>query len=194
VGSEEPAAEWAIRRTTSLADVGILLGVPGIGQRVPAWRRVSDRNFAAAVYGSVLAAAVVASLDVGDVGAVVMTASLGGTMAVFYLSHVWSEAISDRMHDPRPYSWARLRAVALWHWPMLPAATGPLLSLALADLGVWSRATAVTVALAISVVQLVGWGIAVGRRTFESWPAALLTGLADGLLGVALVVLKSLVH
>ena len=168
--------------------------MPGIGQHIPEWRRVGDRNYAAAVYGSVLAAAVVASLDLGAVGAVVMTESLAVTMVVFWIAHVWSEAVSDRMHDPRPYSWTRLRAVARWHWPLLQSAIGPLVALALADLGVWSRSTAVTVALAISVAQLVGWGVAVGRRTFERWPAALLTGLVDGLLGVAIVALKTLVH
>ena len=77
---------------------------------------------------------------------------------------------------------------------MLESAIGPLIALALADLGVWARGTAVTVALAISVAQLVGWGIVVGRRTFDSWPAALLSGAVDGLLGLALVVLKTLVH
>lgn len=166
----------------------------GAEQRIPRWRRAGSRNFAAAVYGSVLAAAVVASLDIGDVGALVMTESLAGTMGVFWLSHVWAEAVGDRMLDPRPYSWVRLRAVAAWHLPMLQAALGPLLALALADLGVWSQATAVTVALATSVAQLVGWGIAVGRRTFDSWPAALLTGVVDGMLGAALIVLKTLVH
>lgn len=168
--------------------------VPGIGQHVPAQRRDGERNYAAAVYGSILAAAVVASLDIGEVSDIVMTEALAGTMVVFWLAHVWSEAINDRMHDPRPYDRARLRAVARWHWPMLQSAIGPLLALALADIGVWSKATAVTVALAISVAQLVGWGIAVGRRTFDSWPPALLTGLVDGMLGIAIVVLKTLVH
>lgn len=151
-------------------------------------------DFAAAVYGSILAAAVVASLDLGDVAAPAMTVSLGGTMVVFWLSHVWADAVADRMRDGRPYAWGQLRAAATWHWPMLEAALGPLLALALADLGVWVRETAVTIALAISVVQLVGWGIVVGRRTFDSWPAALLSGAVDGLLGLALVVLKTLVH
>jgi hypothetical protein len=102
--------------------------------------------------------------------------------------------MADRMHDARPYSLERLRIVARWHWPMLQAATGPLIALALADLGVWSQSKAVNVALALSVAQLVGWGIVVGRRTFASWPLALLTGVIDGMLGMALVVLKTLVH
>jgi hypothetical protein len=166
----------------------------GSEAQAPGWRGGTNGNFAAAVYGSILAAAVVASLDVGDVGSRAMTLSLAGTMLVFWLAHVWSEAIADRMQDPRPYSWRRLRAVAAWHWPMIQAAFGPLLALLLADLGAVSLATGVTLALAISVAQLIGWGIAIGRRTFDSWPAALLSGAVDGLLGVGLIALKTLVH
>jgi len=190
LGSEEPVTEWAIRRITkNTPDMPL-----GSGAQAPSWRGGTNGNFAAAVYGSILAAGVVASLDVGHVSSGGMTIALGGTMLVFWLAHVWSEAIADRMHDPRPYSLQRLRAVAAWHWPMIQAAFGPLVALVLADVGAWSRATAVTVALLISVVQLVGWGIAVGRRTFESWPAALVSGAVDGLLGVLLIALKTLVH
>jgi hypothetical protein len=166
----------------------------GSEAQVPSWRGGTNGNFAAAVYGSILAAGVVASLDLGHVTSGEMTLALAGTLFVFWLAHVWSEAIADRMQDPRPYSWGRLRAVAVWHWPMVQAALGPLAALLLADLKVWSLATAVTVALLISIAQLVGWGVAVGRRTFDSWPAALLSGAVDGLLGVLIVVLKSLVH
>jgi hypothetical protein len=170
---------------------------PGLGSAqdgAPGWRGARNGNLAAAVYGSILAAAVVASLDAGDVSEGGMTVSLGGTMLVFWSAHVWSEGITDRMHDPRPYTWRRVRAAAAWHWPMVQAAFGPLLALVLADVGAWSRDTAVTVALAVCVAQLLGWGVAVGWRTFGSWPAALLSGAVDGLLGVVLIVLKALVH
>jgi hypothetical protein len=163
-------------------------------QATPGWRGARNGNFAAAVYGSILAAGVVASLDVGDVRAGDMIAALGGTMLVFWLAHVGAEGIADRMHDPSPYSWRRLRAAASWHWPMVQAATGPLVALALAGLGLLRLDTAVTLALCACIAQLVGWGVTVGWRTFGSWPAALLSGLVDGLLGVVLIVLKTLVH
>jgi hypothetical protein len=158
------------------------------------WRGARNGNFAAAVYGSILAAGVTASLDVGNVGAGAMITTLASTMIVFWLAHVWAEAIADRMHDPNGYTWRRLRAAATWHWPMVQAATGPILAIALAGLGAWSLDTGVTIALLVSVAQLVGWGIAVGRRTFDSWPAALLSGAVDGLLGLMLVLLRILVH
>lgn len=166
----------------------------GSEAQAPSWRGGSNGNFAAAVYGSILAAGVVASMDVGDATDGEMTVALAGTMFVFWLAHVWSEAIGDRMNDPRPYTWRRMRAVASWHWPMVQASLGPLAALLLADVGVWSLGTAVTAALLVSIAQLVGWGIAVGRRTFDSWPAALLSGAVDGMLGVLIVVLKTFVH
>ncbi|HEX5145590.1 MAG TPA: hypothetical protein VFV85_01100 [Conexibacter sp.] len=166
----------------------------GSQAQAPSWRGGTNGNFAAAVYGSILAAGVVASLAVGHATKGEMTIALGGTLLIFWLAHVWSEAIADRMQDPRPYSWRRLRAVAAWHWPMVQASLVPLAAFVLADLGVWGLGTAITVALSVSIVQLVGWGIAVGRRTFDHWPAALLSGAVDGLLGVLIVVLKTLVH
>lgn len=191
LGSEEPAAEWAIRRMTN--DTRAMEQGPELPQG-PGWRGARNGNFAAAVYGSILAAAVVASLDVGDVDAGDMIAALGGTMLVFWLAHVWAEGIADRMHDPSPYTWRRLRTAAAWHWPMVQAATGPLVALALAGLGAWTLDTGVTLALAVSIAQLAGWGVAVGWRTFGSWPAALLSGTVNGLLGTVLIVLKTLVH
>jgi hypothetical protein len=194
LGSEEPATEWAIRRITKDTRAMEGSGPEHAAQATPSWRGARNGNFAAAVYGSILAAGVVASLDVGDVSAGDMIAALGGTMLVFWLAHVWAEGIADRMHDPRPYTWRRLRAAATWHWPMVQAAAGPLVALALAGLDVLRLDTAVTLALCVCVAQLVGWGLVVGRRTFGSWPAALLSGLVDGLLGVVLIALKTLVH
>ena len=44
------------------------------------------------------------------------------------------------------------------------------------------------------VVQLVGWGIDVGRRRGQAWPAALLTGLVNGAFGVVIIILEVLLH
>jgi hypothetical protein len=52
----------------------------------------------------------------------------------------------------------------------------------------------VRLALWNGVVQLVGWGIDVGRRRWQAWPAALLTGLVNGVFGVVIILLKVLLH
>jgi hypothetical protein len=42
------------------------------------------------------------------------------------------------------------------------------------------------------VVQLAGWGIDVGRRGGQAWPAASLTGPVNGIFGVVIIVLEVL--
>jgi hypothetical protein len=53
---------------------------------------------------------------------------------------------------------------------------------------------AVRLALWNGVVQLVGWGIEVGRRRGQAWPAALLTGLINGTFGLVIIMLEVLLH
>jgi hypothetical protein len=53
---------------------------------------------------------------------------------------------------------------------------------------------AVRLALWNGVVQLVGWGIEVGRRRRQAWPAALLTGLINGTFGLVIIMLEVLLH
>jgi hypothetical protein len=52
----------------------------------------------------------------------------------------------------------------------------------------------VRLALWNGVAQLVGWGIDVGRRSGQPWPAALLTGLVNGAFGVGVILLETLLH
>lgn len=167
----------------------VVLGVgPGVSPEA------DGANYAATVYGLLLVTAVVASLDAGDVKAPAMIASVGVTMAIFWIAHVWAEAIADRMRDPSPFTWRRLGAAAHKHWPMVQAAVWPIVALALAPIGVWSLDTATWIAFVICVAQLVGWGFVVGLRSFRSWPAALLSGAVDGTLGLLIVLLKTLIH
>ena len=50
--------------------------------------------------------------------------------------------------------------------------------------------TALTAALVVCGIQLVGWGFAVGRRADDRWYQAVLSALANGLLGFTLVALE----
>jgi hypothetical protein len=151
-------------------------------------------NFAAAIYGSILVAALVATLDAEHATAGAMSVAVLSTMVVFWIAHVWADAVAERVSDPAPLSVARVRRIARVQWPMVQTAIGPLVALLLADAGAWSLHVAVDIALAVSVVQLTAWGVVIGFRAASSWPAALLSGFVDGMLGVAIVVLKTLVH
>ena len=78
---------------------------------------------------------------------------------------------------------------------MLAAPALSILFLLLGALGLFGEGLAVRLALLWNgVAQLVGWGIDVGRRRGQAWPAALLTGLINGAFALVIVVLEVLLH
>jgi hypothetical protein len=77
---------------------------------------------------------------------------------------------------------------------MLGAPALSILFLLLGAVGLFDEGLAVRLALWNGVVQLVGWGIDVGRRRGQAWPAALLTGLINGAFGLVIIILEVLLH
>jgi hypothetical protein len=152
------------------------------------------RSYAAAIYGSILVTTLVSALSEEHAHAGDMAMAVLASVIVFWLAHAWSEVIGERVVEPRPITVGGLVRNAAEDWPMVESAVVPLLALLLAQLGVWSLTVGVDVALAAGVLQLVGWGMLVGLRTFARWPHALLAGLVDGALGLAIVALKLLVE
>jgi hypothetical protein len=154
----------------------------------------TEANYAAAIYGSILVAALISSLDEEHATAGAMVLAVGSTMVVFWLAHVWADAMAARIERSAPLSFARLRKMARRQWPMLQSAAIPLALLALAAAGAWSVTAGVDLALAASVAQLAAWGAFIGLRTSSTWLGALLAGSVDAAFGLVIVVLKTLVH
>jgi hypothetical protein len=150
-------------------------------------------SFAAAVYGSIVAAGLLAALRQADASAIGSALSLLSTMAVFWLAHVWSQITGERIYHGRRFTSQLALAIARSEWPLVEAAFGPTVILLLGWAGLITDRLALTTALAICVVQLLGWGFVVGRRAFSRWYYAALSAVANGLLGLALVVLETIV-
>ena len=157
-------------------------------------READERKFSAAIYGSILAASVVAALDVTEVSARKMTMTLLATTLVFAVAHAWSEVVGERIAFGHGASARRLLELIRREWPLVEAGFVPGAALALAWAGLWSASVGASVALALAVMQLVGWGILVGRRSYDGWPAALFVGVVNGFFGLILVGLKIAVH
>jgi hypothetical protein len=151
-----------------------------------------DVDYGAAVYGSVLVAALVAAEFESGVDARAMTLTLAATTIVFWLAHVWSHAIGERVAGgavtPR-----RLRSLAAGQWPLVEAGLVPAALLALAWAGVYSRDTGAELALAAALLQLFGWGFLAAWRPGQPLGVALLSALVTGALGAAIVALEVLV-
>ena len=153
-----------------------------------------EYEFAAAVYGSILVAALVGAMFEEEVSPRAMTLSLAGSVLIFWLAHAWSEILGERVAEGRMFVLSRVRAIAIAEWPLVEAGVLPAILLGTAWAGVYSRHTGAVLALGAAILQLVAWGVLAGHRTQPTWRAALLVGLIDGLLGIGIVVLEVLIH
>ena len=75
----------------------------------------------------------------------------------------------------------------------IEAAFGPTIVLLLGWAGIISDGRAVTVALVVCLIQLVTWGFVAGRRAYDRRSDAVLSAIVNGLLGLALVALETVV-
>jgi len=149
--------------------------------------------YAAGVYGSVIATALVAALRKAHEPAFASAVSLLSTMAVFWLAHVWSEITGEQVYRGRKFMPQLALRIARAEWPLVEAAFGPSVVLLLGWVGLLEDETALTAALAICVLQLLGWGFVVGRRAYGRWFYATLSALVNGVLGLTLAALETIV-
>ena len=153
-----------------------------------------DVRFGAAVYGSFLAASVVGVAYESGAGARAMTASLLGSMLVFWAAHVWSDAVGERIHLGEAFRPRDALLIARREWPLVEAAALPTILLALAWAGAWSRGTGAKLALAAGLVQVVVWGFAAGRRAGGNRMTAAVLAAGEGMLAVLLLGAERLVR
>jgi hypothetical protein len=149
---------------------------------------------AAAIYGGILVTALIAALSHAEHDALTLVLSVASTMGVFYLAHVWSALVGERISRPRQLSARHLAELAREEWPMLEAGALSLVLLLGAEVGVYSFDTGVDLAVWLGAINLFGWGLVLGRRNYDTWPEALGAAFVNGLFGVGIVVLEILIH
>ncbi len=151
-------------------------------------------NYSAAIYGSILVTALVATLDEEHADAQAMSIALLSTTIVFWLAHVWADVVGERIETGKSFTVGRCKLMARRQWPMIEAAAAPVAALVLAWAGVLALDVAVWLALVIGIVQLGAWGMVVGFRSSSAWPLAVASGLVNATFGLVIVALKALVH
>jgi hypothetical protein len=150
-------------------------------------------DYAAAVYGSVLVAALVGAAFEAQLDARTMTLTLVTTTLVFWLAHVWSEVMGVRLAGTLPL-WSDVRRVAVSEWPVVEAGFVPDALLGLAWVGVYSRDAGAEVAMIAALLQLAAWGFGAGWRTQHRLAPAIVTGVVDCAFGLAIVGLEVAIH
>jgi hypothetical protein len=145
-------------------------------------------DYTPAIYGSLLVTTLVAIQWRHDVQTDRVALSVVISIGVFWLTHVWSEIVNYRVHDV--VTRAEVTRLASAEAPMLTAVLLPAAVLATGRLIGAPVDPTVAVALAVSIAQLLVWGLIVGRAARHGWGLALGVAVVDCLLGVAIVALK----
>jgi hypothetical protein len=154
---------------------------------------VQAAHYAAAIYGSIVATAIIGALYGKDVAPRDMTIEVAATMVVFWLAHTWAAIAGERIHVGHGLGTRRILTLAGEEWPMVESGFAPVIALFLAWIGVLSAANGAKLALAIGIVQLVAWGFVLGRRVYGRRLSAFAAGAGNGLLGLLLVGLEIVV-
>jgi hypothetical protein len=163
------------------------------GRRAPSRRlAIIAANPRGAVYGTIVATAVIAATAGHQTPGLVLAATVA-TLLVFWLVHVYSDFLDHGVRQAG-FDLKILPGIMARELSMLTAPALSILFLLLGALGLLDEELAVRLALWNGVLQLFGWGIDVGRRRGQAWPAALLIGLLNGAFGVAIVILEVLLH
>lgn len=149
---------------------------------------VAQRDYKAAVYGSLLVTTLlsVELRAVGDARLIAFTLLL--SVVVFWLTHTWASLVDLRIRGP--VHRAEVVRVAADEAPMLAPAIVPTVLLALVRLAGGDIDTAIAVGLVASLVQLFLWGLAVGRAAHGSWSVSIAIAAVDLAFGLLLVGLK----
>jgi hypothetical protein len=146
------------------------------------------------LYGTIVALAVlVASArafahEPGHIAVVVVVTSL-----VFWLAHVYAQALGGSVTRERRLTLAELRSVARHEAAVVEAALVPVAALVLGAIGVLSASAAVWLALAAGLAVLAAEGFLFARLERLGWLATLAIVSVNLALGVALIGLKLVV-
>ncbi len=150
--------------------------------------------YAAAVYGAVVAAALITAFRREHASPEATALALISTLWVFWLAHVWSAMVGQRIYDDDRGLWRHsLGPIARAEWPLVEAAFAPAILLLLGWAGLIAEDTVTGLAIAACCLELFVFGVAVGRRAYSRWRPALLSGIVDAALGLLLISLEVLV-
>ncbi|MFJ8595201.1 hypothetical protein [Streptomyces sp. NPDC093598] len=143
------------------------------------------------LYATITMIALVVGLSLGDVGslgaiATVLTTALGLWLAAFVADQQAHRTVHRRVATGH-----ELRRMLYVSSPLLSCAVGPAVLIALAALGVLSLDAALLAAAGVGVVTLFLWGCLGGLRMGGGALAAVVAGLVDAAIGVAIALVKA---
>ena len=152
----------------------------------------NEESTAAAIYGVIVSAGVMAAAHVDTALQVVIAVLV--TLIIYWGAERYARVIAERIHAGHRPSWPQLRRQLTSGWEMVTASYTPLAVLGVLTLLGVDLFAAVVSALACSTVLLGMAGWAMGRGGHLTVPERIVAAVVASLFGVVMIVLKSLLH
>ena len=125
--------------------------------RTSRWK-VFAPDTAGGIYGIIAAMAVIAGTASSPSHAKPLTLTLA-TLFVFWLAHVYAQALSHHLRGARRLEWSVVRTAMAEERPLLEGPVPILVVLALGTVGLIDQDLAIRLSLWLGVAELVTWGI-----------------------------------
>ena len=152
-------------------------------------------SLAGAIYGTVIATALVAGLIEDDsLGEWEIIFWLLATMGAFWIAHAYANLLAGLSSGGRLPSLRQIGGALAHEWPMVQAAGPAVVAMLLGALHVISAYTAERLAVGAGLVALAGWGWALARRDGLGAVRSLTVALFSAGLGAIVIAVKLLVE
>ena len=156
--------------------------------------RVSGRrspNLAGAIYGTIVATAVVAGL--GERPSISPQRALWILLAsgvFFWAAHAYASLLAKRIQEHRRTKRADVRVALTRDWPLFQSSVPLAVPLVLGSLDILGDRTALALAAAVGVVTLIALGISFARREGYGLAGIVATASINAAVGVFIIGLK----
>jgi hypothetical protein len=162
-------------------------------ERVLGWI-VPERNPEGAVYGIITIGALLAAESGLHDSYADTVASLVIAVVLYWFAHSYADVLGLRLSQQRVIKWEELWSTFAQDWSIVRGASAPLLALLVAWAAGASQETAVTVGVWTAVAGLIVFELAAGIRSRAKPVELALEVLVGATMGLAILVLRALLH
>jgi hypothetical protein len=166
----------------------------GRSRRAAVAARLGAADAAGLLYGAVVTAAVLAVVSAHATGVGSVLASVVLVLGAYWLAHVYTRALSERLAHPNRGLGARIREAAVEEVAVLQGGLPALAAFVVATVLGAGPAAAGTLALWVSVALLAAVGYLAGHAAGVTGWGLVAETLTAALFGVLIVVLKAAMH
>ena len=153
----------------------------------------AGRRSASALYGLIIASAVLATASPDDY-LVIVAITVIGTLAVYWIAETYVHLMAERQSQHHELNAGQVAAIAKDGLPLITITFAPLVALLIAALLGLSAELGEDIALAVNIVLLLGFGHRMSKDAGLTGFRLAVSTLVAGLLGLAMVSLKIFVH